>query len=398
MKRSALIAMFSIAASAAFAQQQRQGQGQSFGEPVAGLTAAQKAAFDAGLDEFSEAEEADEGLGPVFNGRSCAECHSAPAVGGTSDRTVTRFGATTNGVFDPLAQFGGSLIQESAIGPADLPGLHQFIAETVPAAATIVTKRRTTSLFGLGFVDAVPDADFHALAAKQAARGDGTAGRVSVVADLVNGGTSVGKFGWKAQVPNLMQFSGDAYLNEMGITSPKFPNENCPNGNCAELAHNPMPGINDDGSGLRAFHDFMTMLGAPPRGQARNNDRRSADAGEKLFSSAGCGSCHEAAWTTGASPVAALNHKRFSPYSDFLLHDMGALGDGIAQGSAGGREMRTAPLWGLRAQTRYLHDGRAATVDQAILAHDGQGRAARERYRALSAREKSQLLAFLDTL
>jgi len=379
--------MLLLVAPAAFAQ--RQG---SFGDPLPGLTKAQRAAFDAGLEEFNEAEEADEGLGPVFNGRSCAECHSVPAVGGASERTVTRFGTTTNGAFDPLARFGGSLIQESAIGPADLPGLHQFTAETVPAAATIVTKRRTTPLFGLGLVDAVPDAEFHALAARQAARGDGTAGRVSVVADLVHGGTAVGKFGWKGQVPNLMQFSADAYFNEMGITSPLFSSENCPNGNCAELDYNPMPGLNDDGSGVTAFNDFMTMLGAPPR------DRRSNDAGERTFESIGCASCHVATWTTGSSPIAALDRTRFHPYSDFLLHDMGALGDGIAQGTATGREMRTAPLWGLRTFTRYLHDGRAATLEEAILAHDGQGRAASERFRALDGRERSRLLAFLNSL
>src|SRR6185503_10119890 len=142
--------------------------------------------------------------------------------------------------------------------------LHQFRAETVPAAATIVTKRRTTPLFGLGLVDAVPDADFIALAVKQAARGDGTAGRVSIVADVVHGGTAVGKFGWKAQVPNLMQFSADAYFNEMGITSPLFAAENCPKGNCAELAFTPVPALNDDGAGVVAFNDSMTLL-APPQ-------------------------------------------------------------------------------------------------------------------------------------
>lgn len=367
------------------------------GGPLNGLTPAQLAAFNAGLEEFEEEEEVDEGLGPVFNGRSCAECHSVPAIGGGSERTVTRFGKMTNGVFDPMAQFGGSLIQDQAIGPNDVPGLHQFIAETVPAAATVITRRRTTSLFGLGLVDAVPDADFIALAAKQALRGDGTAGRVSIVADLVHGGTAVGKFGWKAQVPNLMQFSADAYFNEMGITSPLFAAENCPNGNCAELAFNPAPFLNDDGAGVVAFNDFMTML-APPQRAMQGRDRRQLDAGEKLFGALGCASCHVATHTTGSSDVAALDHKTFHPYSDFLLHDMGSLGDGIVQGAATGRELRTAPLWGLRAVTRYLHDGRAATLEEAILAHEGQGRASRDRYKALDPRERPKLLTFLNSL
>ena len=387
-----LVAIVLLVTAAAFGQRSA-----TSGGPLNGLTPAQLAAFNAGLDEFEEEEEAGDGLGPVFNGRSCAECHSVPAVGGGSERTVTRFGKTTNGVFDPMAQFGGSLIQNQAIGPNDVPGLHQFIAETVPAAATVVTKRRTTSLLGLGLVDAVPDADFIALAAKQAMRGDGTAGRVSIVADLVHGGTAVGKFGWKAQVPNLMQFSADAYVNEMGITSPLFAAETCPTGNCAELAFNPAPFLNDDGAGVVAFNDFMTML-APPQRAMQGRDRRQLDAGEKLFGALGCASCHVATHTTGSSDVAALNHKTFHPYSDFLLHDMGSLGDGIVQGAATGRELRTAPLWGLRDVTRYLHDGRAATLEEAILAHEGQGKAARDRYKALDPRDRPKLLAFLNSL
>jgi len=257
-----------------------------FGEALRGLTAAQVSAFNAGLAEFTSVETVADGLGPVFNGRSCAECHNVPVTGGGSERLVTRFGKMTNGVFDPLPQFGGSLIQDHAIGPDDVPGLLQFLPDAMPAAATIVAHRRTTPLFGLGFVGAVPDADFYALATREAARNDGTAGRVSVVADLVHGGTAVGKFGWKAQVPNLEQFSGDAYLNEMGITNPLFPNENCPSGNCAELAWNPMPALNDDGEGVQQFNDFMTLLarrrepwagsGTHPSLQARESSTTSA--------------------------------------------------------------------------------------------------------------------------
>jgi CxxC motif-containing protein (DUF1111 family) len=380
-----------IVATAASSQRADQ-----FGDALRGLTQAQRTAFQAGLDEFSEAEEVEDGLGPVFNDRSCAVCHSVPAVGGGSERTVTRFGKTTNGAFDPLAQFGGSLIQENSIGPADLAGIHQFQAETVPASATIVVHRRTTPLFGLGLVDAVPDADFFALAAKEAQQGDGTAGRVSMVADLVHGGQSVGKFGWKAQVPNLMQFSADAYLNEMGITSPLFPNENCPNGNCGELSFNPAPGLNDAGDGVQKFADFMTLLAPPAR--VNNTRDRTGNAGEQTFEQAGCTACHTATMRTGSSNIAALDRQTFHPYSDFLLHDMGSLGDGITQGAAGGREMRTTPLWGLRAVTRYLHDGRATTLEAAILAHDGQGKAARDRFSRLDARRKASLLAFLNSL
>jgi len=364
-----------------------------FGDPLPGLTASQSGAFADGKTEFNSAEGVNDGLGPVFNGRSCAECHSVPAVGGGSERLVTRFGTTTNGQFDPLAQFGGSLIQDHAITRAD-GSTHNFAPETVPAAATIVVHRRTPPLFGLGYVDAVPDQTFFALAALEAQRGDGTAGRVNVVTNVATGLQSAGKFGWKSQVPSLFVFSGDAYLNEMGITNPLFPNENCPNGDCSQLKWNPRPDMNDLGDGVQAFDNFMTMLAAPSRGVITSD----VTAGEQVFDNIGCTSCHMPTMHTGSSDIAALDNKPFHPYSDFLLHDMGSLGDGIAMGNASGREMRTAPLWGLRAITRYLHDGRASTLTDAILGHDGQARAARDRFAALDADSKSKLLAFLNSL
>jgi len=264
----------------------------------------------------------------------------------------------------------------------------------VPPGATIVARRRSTPLFGLGLVDATPDDVFVALAADQAARRDGTAGRVSRVQNISAGMTTVGKFGWKAQVPTLFQFAGDAYVNELGITSPQFPDENCPQGNCAELSFNPFPGINDLGNGIVALRDFMTFLAPPPRGRTS----RDTDDGEQLFAQIGCGSCHVATLTTGRNPAAALDRVAYHPYSDFLLHDMDTLGDGIEQGVATGRELRTPPLWGLRFVQTYLHDGRATTLDQAILAHEGQGRTARDRFSRLDQASKDKLLAFLRSL
>jgi len=363
------------------------------GEALAGLTAAQRADFAAGLADFNEVEDVRDGLGPVFNERSCAECHNVPAAGGGSRRTVTRFSSRTNGVFDALASLGGSLRQDHAIGGRD-GSLHNFRPEIVPAAANIVVQRRSTPLYGLGLVDATPDSDFLAMAQQQAARGDGVAGRASVVDNIRAGMKTVGKFGWKAQVPSIFQFAGDAYLNELGITSPDFPNENCPQGDCSELAFNPAPGLNDDGSGVMLIANFMTLLAAPPRG-AQTGD---VTAGEATFDRIGCTACHVATLHTGTNPIAALDRKTYHPYSDFLLHDMGSLGDGLEMGSATGSEMRTAPLWGLRFITRYLHDGRAQTLDQAILAHDGQARGARDGYANLEATVKAKLIAFLQSL
>ncbi|HXJ33588.1 MAG TPA: di-heme oxidoredictase family protein [Candidatus Eisenbacteria bacterium] len=381
-----------------------------FGDPVIGLTAEELQRFTDGQAAFASVEEADEGLGPIFNGTSCGGCHSVGALGGGSDTVETRFGTTTGGAFDPLASLGGSLIQNQGIGAA---GACTFVGEVVPPQATIRAGRRTTPLFGLGLVDAVPDATFVALARTQARRTPATAGRANMVVNVVSGGTSVGKFGWKAQVPSLIQFSGDAYVNEMGITTPMFPDEMCPNGDCSLLACDPVPGIDDDLEDVEAFNAFMSFLAPPPRlgpvdfalasAQLQQtfpgtSSSALARGGSRVFGRIGCDDCHAPALTSGPSPVAALNRRRFRPYSDFLLHDMGSLGDGIEQGTASGREMRTAPLWGLHVITTFLHDGRAKTIEEAILAHDGQGAPARGRFLALRPIQRASLLAFLGTL
>jgi CxxC motif-containing protein (DUF1111 family) len=356
------------------------------GSAISGLTAAQTAAFNEGRATFTRRETPATGLGPVFNDDSCSQCHNDAAVGGGSPRNVTRFGRRVNGVFDPLTELGGSLIQLRS-----LPG---FTVERVPPEATITSQRRTTPLFGLGLIDATADADFVALAASQKARGDGVEGRVNMADNIRAGTKTVGRFGWKAQVPTLFQFAGDALLNEMGITTPDFPSENCPQGNCAQLALNPSPGINDSGNRSTTLTNYMQMLAPPPRG----TQSAATASGEQIFQIAGCAECHLATLTTGSSPIAALDHQTYHPYSDFLIHDMGSLGDGLEMGIATGSEMRTEPLWGLRFVTRYLHDGRAGTLDQAITAHDGQARAARDRYTALTPDAKAQLIAFLQSL
>ena len=403
MKRLTVLAVLCVLLTPSMFAQRRRAVGSpppppqaapvQFGQPLTNLPLSLLALFNAGRREFGEPEDVEDGLGPVFNGRSCGECHNVPVLGGGSDRLVTRIGTTTNGRFDPLTRLGGSLLQNRGIGPRE-GSTHAFRAENVPPTATIVARRRSTSLFGLSLVDATPDTTFIALAAQQAARNDGTAGRVAMADNLAAGMQTVGKFGWKAQVPTLFQFAGDAYLNEMGITNPFFPAENCPAGNCNELQFNPRPGLNDGGEDTRALTDFMTLLAAPPRGPITAD----VTAGEGVFNRIGCNACHVATLQTGSNPNAALNRVTYHPYSDFLLHDMGTLGDGIEQGTANGREFRTTPLWGLRLVTTFLHDGRTRTIEGAIAAHDGQGRAARERFNALNATERGRLLAFLRSL
>ena len=366
--------------------------GEDLSRSIDGLTPEEQAEFLAGRDAFDEVETVADGLGPVFNGTSCGACHNVGGTGGGSEAIETRFGAYTDRRFDPLAAHGGSLIQTDGIGAY---ASCNFVGETVPPVATVVAGRRATPLFGLGLVDAVPNQTFVSLARRQAWQRPEIAGRPHIVTDVATGQRAVGRFGWKNQVASLLVFSADAYLNEMGITTPLFPNESCPQGNCALIdACDPLPGMDDDMEDVELFRSFMAFLAPPFRA------RRTLDAyqGAKVFDDVGCAGCHVPALTSGTSPTAALSEKVFRPYSDFLLHDMGALGDGIVQGDARGREMRTAPLWGLRLLTTYLHDGRATTLEAAILAHDGQGRYARERYRRLTDMGRDRLIAFLRTL
>ncbi len=364
------------------------------GDPFTNLTAAELALFNTGKVEFEAVEAISDGLGPVFNEASCATCHNGP-VGGTTGRKETRFGRIVNGGFDPMTNFGGSLIQDHGIGLVTTSaGSFTFTGEVVPLEATVTAQRITTPLFGLGLVDAVPDEELIQLARLEAATSPSTAGTPSRTSEIRTGLTRVGRFGWKAQVPTLHQFSGDAYLNEMGITNPEFPTENCPQGNCSALAFNPFPNLNDDGTGVTEFTNFMTLLAPPPRGTLSLQ----VVVGSGIFATIGCANCHTPVLVTGSSPVAALSRKVFQPFSDFLLHDMGGLGDGIVQGAASGRQMRTAPLWGVRTRSLLLHDGRATSLGDAILAHDGQGQRARDRFLRLSAGERFALLQFLRSL
>ncbi len=375
------------------AQRQGPGPGGNGGGPqaVPGLTVAQQQAFAEGTRVFGKDYTEAEGLGPVFNDESCADCHRG---GGDSNRTVQRFGRVAASGFDALDYLGGSLVQARGIGAVTTAdGTHTFRGETVPADATVRAQRKSQSLLGLGFVDAVPDDTFRAVADEQQASDPATAGRVQLLFDPTTGGEVVGRFGWKAQVPSLRAFAGDALLNEMGITSPGFRDEICPQGDCLALGFNPAPALNDDGNDAAAITDFMTMLAPAVPGPEDAETTR----GATVFQQTGCATCHRPTLQTGPSAVRALNQVTFHPYSDFLLHDMGSLGDGIVQGAASGREMRTAPLWGVQRQTRFLHDGSADTLEEAITRHDGQGRAARDGFTALSEPDRNALLAFLRT-
>jgi CxxC motif-containing protein (DUF1111 family) len=363
------------------------------GSPIPGLTSKQLARFSASKVVFEEVEEAADGLGPTFNERACGNCHTQGDVGGAGDQFEVRAGRLANGVFDDLVKEGGQLFQIFGIG-SEIPKC-KVGGEVPPHDANVVAKRRTTAIFGLGLVDATPDSTFVQLAAHEPLA---IRGKVNMVHNIAAGRDTVGKFGWKSQNPTLFQFAGDAYLNEMGITNPEFPNENPPNGNPALIQGcDLVPGLEDDGEDVAFFTDFMRML-APP-----STHRLSADAseGDRVFSKLGCDGCHVRTLTSGKSDIDALSRKTYHPFSDFLLHDMGSLGDDIGNtGTAGLREMRTAPLWGLRAlnQQNLLHDGRAHNLADAIAAHDGQGAAARDAFNAARESDQKKLIEFLRGL
>jgi len=363
-----------------------------YGAPLAGLTAAQQQDFTDGLEEFSKEETAEGGLGPIFNHTGCFKCHSVPAIGGASAINVTRFGAVTNGVFDPLDSLGGSLLQVSAIDPA--------AQEVVPPEATLVAFRQSTALFGLGLIEAIEDSTI--LGGVKRPTVFPVQGTAAIVQDVVSGKSRVGRFGWKAQQATLLAFSGDAYVNEMGVTNRFFVAENAPNGNLQALAQfdavaDPEDQVDVATGKADIDHaaDFMRLLAPPPSQLPKTADEI---AGSAVFQSSGCADCHTPSMKTGKNVIAALSSKEVRLFSDLLLHDMGELGDGVVQGPASGSQMKTAPLWGLKTSAPYLHDGRALTVDLAIRAHAGQAKPSRDRYVKLKVNERAALLKFLATL
>ncbi len=364
---------------------------QGFGAPLPGLTVTQTVDAMDGNSLFTTPRTPATGLGPIFNDVSCAACHSTPSIGGWGRTTTTRFGQTVAGIFNPLTSLDGSLLHARTTIPA--------LQEVIPAQANVAARRLTTPLYGAGLVEAIPDAAIEALAA--AKKPAGIAGRAALVLDVASNTTRVGRFGWKAQQATILSFTGDAFDNEIGVTNALFPTKHAPDGNTALLnAFLPNQAINDKTdpatglSGIQLTTAYLEVLAPPPPGPATALSAQ----GARVFAAINCAACHVPSQQTGSSTIAALSNKTVNLYSDLLLHDMGALADGIAQGNAGTQEMRTAPLWGLRTRNLLLHDGRAATVDQAILDHAGEAAGSRTAYTQLSAGDRQALLEFLGTL
>jgi len=269
--------------------------------------------------------------------------------------------------------------------------------------------RMSLNTLGDGFVEAINDDTLRAIAKSQPEQSRGRIeGEVVLVPVLEAGGAlRVGRFGWKNQHASLVSFSADAYLNEMGITTPLLPTENTTNG-ASIAAYDSVADPEDDGADVEAFARYIRATKAPSRNEALAATAE-AQAGSQIFDQIGCAICHVRAITTAAAGTVinggqltvspALGDKIIHPFSDFLLHNVGT-GDGIVQN--GGRstrnKLRTPPLWGLRTRNQFMHDGQSVSFNGAILRHGGEAQIVINSYRRLRDTEKSQLLTFLKSL
>jgi len=362
--------------------------------PIDGLTPEQLAQFLRGDVAFNdEVFTPETGLGPYFVATSCGACHAGDGKGHPFTM-LTRFGQTDS-TGNQFLQKGGPQLQHRAI--------YNYQPETIPAGATF-SRFMPPANTPLGLLEAVTDASLLALADPGDADGDGISGRpnwIHVPGYLrlhpeaqTRGGKYIGRFGKKGAAYDLFHQTVNAYNQDIGITSSYDPHD-------TYTGYDVDPEISNQK--VIDVVAYLKMLKAPVQ---RTPSDVNVVAGRQLFTQVGCGKCHVPEMTTGASPIAALAHKTFAPYTDLLLHDMGpGLDDGYTEGTATTAEWRTPPLWGLGlskqsqgGQYFLLHDGRAHTIEDAILLHGGEGGKAKNAYQQLNATEKAKLIQFLESL
>jgi len=364
------------------------------GDPLPGITSAEFEEFRLGLEDFKEVETVEDGLGPAFNGTSCAVCHNIPAVGGVGLMLETRVAYRhEDGSSSGLDRDGNTLLHLFSVPP-------HLCQPAIPDDANVVARRAPIPLFGAGLVEAIPDDTILALEDPFDRDGNGVRGRAAIVVDVATGARRVGRFGWKAQQATLLAFSGDAYRNEMGITNDLFPGDyamgisdeamkRCDLRPEPEDVRDPLTRRR----GIDNFESFMRLLAPIGRGPVNDVVRD----GERIFQAVGCAACHVPALVTGPSVNPLFNRKVVPLYSDLLLHDVGT-GDGIPQAAAKPEEIRTPALWGLRVRRPFLHDGSAATIEEAIDRHHGEGELARKGVAGLREEDRARLMAFLKSL
>ncbi len=364
------------------------------GDPIPGLTPIEVTEFRLGLDDFTEVETAEEGLGPAFNGTSCAVCHNVPAIGGGGLVLEVRAGyRDASGAFAGLNAAGDTLVHLFSI-PS------HGCQPQMPSAVNVIARRAPIPLFGAGLVEAIADETLLALEDPLDRNGDGVSGRAALIVDSATGERRIGRFGWKAQHATLLTFGADAYRNEMGITNDVFRDEVSFGVEDAVMRRcDPIPDPEDvvdpvtRRRGIDNFESFMRLL-APPARRAVDEAGRE---GERLFAAIGCATCHVPSLTTARHANPLFDRRSVDLFSDLLLHDIGT-GDGIAQGAAEPHEIRTPALWGLGLRKPFLHDGRASTIEEAIELHGGEAALARQGYTRLEAADRVKLIAFLRSL
>jgi CxxC motif-containing protein (DUF1111 family) len=420
---------------------------QSAGAALAGLTTMQTEYFTVGKADFEEAEELGDGIGPRMNLDSCVGCHKFPASGGSSPAMNPQIAfATQNGGRDTVPSFlslngpvrevrfvrnsdgtpdGGvhALFTITGRTDASLPSNGCSLAQPNFAGAAAnnnVIFRIPTPVFGAGLIEQIPDAAIVAnrsssSSTKQAL---GIRGRpnFNVAGRTITGQTNnngndgtIARVGWKGQNKSLLLFAGEAYNVEMGITNELFQTERDETSAC-QYGRTPNSITNTEEtsasaamSSIEKFSHFMRFLDAPkPAGSFTGASSFSIANGKSVFNNVGCALCHTPSMKTGASAVAALSQKNVNLFSDLLIHDMGDnLADGVSQGSANGREFRTAPLWGLGQRIFFLHDGRTSNLISAIRAHASNGSEANgvvNNFLNLGEGSKQDLLNFLRSL
>jgi CxxC motif-containing protein (DUF1111 family) len=377
------------------------------------------------------------GLGPVFDNTSCEACHLGdgrgrpPEIeGGAFTSMLFRSsvpGQDANG--GPLGipeGFGGQL-QMQALGPAlpDIRALIHYVetqgtfADGTPfvlhvpqytltgvyaglPANFLFSPRVAPVVFGLGLLEAIPDQVITANADPKDSDRDGISGRVNLVYDAVREQLAVGRFGWKANTPNLLQQAAGAYNGDMGVTSDLFPTESCA-GRYKDPACNNLHTPEIAAQTVADVALYTQTLAVPAR---RNLDDPTASRGETVFYAVGCNGCHTPTLRTGVLPdLPEVSNQVIHPYTDLLIHDMGpGLADGRPDFQASGTEWRTPPLWGIglvqtvNGHTRFLHDGRAYSLQEAVLWHGGEATRARDGFKRLPQRDRDALLAFLQSL
>ena len=379
--------------------------------------------------------EARDGLGPTHNALSCSSCHShdgrsKPPDGPTDPGRGLLLRLSIPGQDGPTEEptYGGQLQDRSVLGvPVEGRILitYKEIQDQYPDGTTYSLRQPVYSIedlafgplhpdvqisprigpatIGMGLLEAVPEERILALADPDDADGDGISGRPNYVWDFRRGELILGRFGWKANQPTVEQQVAGAFLGDIGITSSLFPDENCPSGqeDCLSVPNGGVPEIPD--SRLEKVTIYVQTLAVPAM---RDTDDEKVQQGARTFVQAQCSVCHTPRHETGdAHPLEPLRNQAIFPYTDLLLHDMGAgLADNRPDGQASGTEWRTPPLWGIglvetvNGHTMFLHDGRARSMEEAILWHDGEAEEARLRFMRLPAEQREALIKFLEAL